>query len=93
MQGVDQTSHEPVLPLSIGVDIFRCIRRQPHKSIPILIDRHGPLLQCQKLLLHDHQTLWNMIYVEVVSELLLDDGFGVGMGGEIGLPLGLSCSP
>ena len=36
---------------------------------------------------------WNMIPVEVVSELLPGDGFRVGMVGEVGLPPGLSYSP
>jgi hypothetical protein len=27
MQGIHQTSHEPVLPFSISVDVFRCITR------------------------------------------------------------------
>jgi hypothetical protein len=31
--------------------------------------------------------------MEVVPEILLGDGSRVGMGGEVGLPLGLCCSP
>jgi hypothetical protein len=34
-----------------------------------------------------------MVPAEVVSELLAGDGFRVGMGGEVGLPPGLSYSP
>jgi hypothetical protein len=32
-----------------------------------------------------HQTCWNMILTEVISEFLSGDGVGVGVGGEIGL--------
>jgi hypothetical protein len=49
MHEVDQTSQEPVLPLSIGVDVFRGITRQLQKSVHILTDEHGSLLQCKKL--------------------------------------------
>jgi hypothetical protein len=33
-----------------------------------------------------------MVLAEIVSEFLLGDGVGVGMGGEIGLPPRLGCS-
>jgi hypothetical protein len=33
-----------------------------------------------------------MVLTEIVSEFLLSDSVGVGMGGEIGLPPRLSCS-
>jgi hypothetical protein len=33
-----------------------------------------------------------MILTKVISEFFLGDGVGVGMGGEIGLSPGLSCS-
>jgi hypothetical protein len=44
MQGINQTSHESVLPFHIGVDIFGCIARQLQKYVPVLTDRHGSLL-------------------------------------------------
>jgi hypothetical protein len=31
--------------------------------------------------------------MEIISEFLLSDGVGVGMGGEVGLPPRLSCCP
>src|SRR5688500_6107959 len=34
-----------------------------------------------------------MVLAEVVSKLLPGDSFSLGMGGEVGLPLGLSYSP
>jgi hypothetical protein len=34
-----------------------------------------------------------MILTEIISEILPSDGVGVGVGGEVGLPPGLSCSP
>jgi hypothetical protein len=34
-----------------------------------------------------------MVPAEVVPELLPGDGFRVGMGGEVSLPLGLRYSP
>jgi hypothetical protein len=34
-----------------------------------------------------------MILTEIISEFLPGDGVGVGMGGEVGLPSRLSCSP
>jgi hypothetical protein len=34
-----------------------------------------------------------MTPTKVISEFLLSDGLGVGVGGEVGLPPGLSCSP
>jgi hypothetical protein len=39
-----------------------------------------------------HQTCGNMVLAEIVSEFLLDNSVGVGMGGEIGLPPRLGCS-
>jgi hypothetical protein len=39
MQGINKTSHEPVLPFSVNVDVFRCITRQLQKSFsaPVLV--------------------------------------------------------
>jgi hypothetical protein len=34
-----------------------------------------------------------MILTEIISEFLPSDGVGVGMGGEVGVPPRLSCSP
>jgi hypothetical protein len=34
-----------------------------------------------------------MVPTEILSEFLPSDGFGVSMGGEVGLPPGLGCSP
>jgi hypothetical protein len=34
-----------------------------------------------------------MVATEVIPELLPSDGFRVGMGGEVGLPPRLCCSP
>jgi hypothetical protein len=63
------------------------------KPVSVLTARHRPLLERQELLLlHCHQTCWNMILTEIVSEFLLGDSVGVGMGGEVGLPPRLSCS-
>ena len=31
--------------------------------------------------------------MEIISEFLSSDDIGVGVGGEVGLPPGLSCSP
>jgi hypothetical protein len=74
----------PDMPLVISVDIFKCIARKLQKFIPILTDRQGPLLECQKFFLpHYHQTFWNVILAKVVSELLPGDSFRVGMGGEV----------
>jgi hypothetical protein len=90
---VNQTSQETVLPLGICVNILGCITRQLKKLVPVLTNRHGTLLQCQKFLLpHDHQSFRHMITMEVVPELLPGDSFGVGIGGEVGLPPGLCCS-
>jgi hypothetical protein len=67
---------------------------QLQKPVSVLTDRHRPLLERQKLLLlHCHQTCWNMILTEIVSEFLPSDSVGVGVGGEVGLPLRLCCSP
>jgi hypothetical protein len=83
-----------ILPLGIYVDIFRSIAGQLHKPVSVLTDRHGPLLERQKFLfLHCHQTCWNMVLTKIISEFLLGDSVGVGMGGEVGLPPRLSCSP
>jgi hypothetical protein len=53
IQGINQTSHESILPFYVGVDIFGCIARQLQKFVTVLTDEHGSLLQCQKLL-HYH---------------------------------------
>jgi hypothetical protein len=82
-----------ILPLGIYADIFRSIAGQLQKLVSILTDRHGPLLEHQKfLLLHCHQTSWNMILTEIISEFLSSDSVGVGVGGEVGLPPRLGCS-
>jgi hypothetical protein len=66
---------------------------QLQKPVLVLTDRHGPLLERQKLLLlYCHQTCWNMIQMEIVSEFLPCDSVGVGVGGEVGLPPRLGCS-
>jgi hypothetical protein len=93
VQGIHQTPHEPVLPFSISVDIFRCITRQLQKLVSVFTNRQGSLLQSQKLLLHDHQSLWYMVPAETLAELFPGDGFGVSMGSEVGLPPGLGYSP
>jgi hypothetical protein len=47
-----------------------------------------PLLEHQELLLlYCHQTYGNMILAEIASEFLPGDSVGVGVDGEIGLPL------
>jgi hypothetical protein len=52
------------------------------------------LLQGEKFLLpHYHQSLGHMVATELVPELLPSNGFKVGMGGEVGLPPRLCCSP
>jgi hypothetical protein len=57
------------------------------KPVSVLTDRHRPLLERQELLLlHCHQTCYNMILKEIISEFLSSDGVGVGVGGEVGLP-------
>jgi hypothetical protein len=62
-------------------------------SLYSLTDK-GALLQCQEFFLPlYHQTFWNVVLAEVVSELLPGDSFGVSMSGEVGLPPRLSCSP
>jgi hypothetical protein len=86
MQRVDQASQETIPPLGVGVDIFRSIARQLPKPVSILTDRHWPLLECQELLLHCHQTCRNMVLTEVISEFFPGDSVGVGMGGEVRLP-------
>jgi hypothetical protein len=93
LQRVDQASQEMILPLGVGVDIFRSIVRQLQKLVLILTDRHRPMFECQELLLlHYHQACWNMVLMEIFSEFLLGDGVDVGMGGEIGLSPRLGCS-
>jgi hypothetical protein len=94
VEGVNQSSQEVVLPFGIRVDIFWGITRQLQKLIPVLADRQGTLLQREKLLLpHYHQSLGHMVATEVIPELFPSDGFRVGMGGEVGLPPRLCCSP
>jgi hypothetical protein len=93
-EGINQSSQEAVLSLGIRVDILRGITRQMQKLVPVLADRQGTLLQGEKLLLpHYHQSVGHMVATEVIPELLPSDGFRVGMGGEVGLPLRLCCSP
>ena len=83
-----------ILPLGIYVDIFRSIAGQLQKPVSVLTNRHEPLLERQELLfLHCHQTCWNMILTKIISEFLPGDGVGIGVGGEVGLPPRLSCSP
>jgi hypothetical protein len=93
LQRINQASQEMILPLGIGVDIFRSIAGQLQKHVSVLTDRHRPLLECQELLLlHCHQTCGNMVLAEIVSEFLPSNSVGVGMGGEIRLPPRLGCS-
>jgi hypothetical protein len=40
LQRVDQASQELILPLGVGVDIFRSIARQLQKPVSILTNRH-----------------------------------------------------
>jgi hypothetical protein len=82
-----------VLHLGIRVDIFWGITRQLQKLIHVLTDRHGALLQSEKLLPHYHQSLGHMVATEVIPELLTSDGVRVGMGGEVKLTPRLCCSP
>jgi hypothetical protein len=94
MEGIDQSSQEAVLPLGICVDILWGITRQLQKLVPVLTDGQGTLLQGEKFLLpHYHQSLGHMVATEIVPELLPSNGFRVGMGGEVGLPPRLCCSP
>jgi hypothetical protein len=94
VQGIDYASQEMILPFGICVDIFRSIAGQLQKPVSVLIDGHGPLLERQKFLfLHCHQTCWNMILTKIISEFLPGDGVGVGVGGEVGFPPRLGCSP
>jgi hypothetical protein len=82
-----------ILSLGICVDIFTSILGQLQKPVSVLTDRHGPLLERQKfLLLHCHQTCWNMKLTKIISEFLPSDSVAVGVGGEVGLPPRLSCS-
>jgi hypothetical protein len=94
MERINQSSQEAVLPLGIRVVILWGITRQLQKLVPVLADGQGTLLQSEKLfLLHYHQSLRHMVAMEVIPELLPSDGFRVGMGGEVGLPPRLCCSP
>jgi hypothetical protein len=94
VEGINQSSQEAVLSLGIRVDILWGITRQLQKLVPVLADGHGTLLQGEKLLLpHYHQSLGHMVATEVIPKLLPSDGFRVGMGGEVGLPPRLCCSP
>jgi hypothetical protein len=40
LQRVDQASQETILPLGVGVDIFRSIARQLQKPVSVLTNRH-----------------------------------------------------
>jgi hypothetical protein len=40
LQRVDQASQEMILPLGVGVDIFRSIARQLQKLVSVLTNRH-----------------------------------------------------
>jgi hypothetical protein len=94
VEGINQSSQEVVLYLGIRVDIFWGITWQLQKLDLVLTDGHGTLLQGEKLLLpHYHQSLGHMVAAEVIPELLLGDGFRVGMGGQVRLPPRLCCSP
>jgi hypothetical protein len=94
VEGINQSSQEAVLPLGIHVDILWGITRQLQKLIPVLTYRQGTLLQGEKLLLpHYHQSLGHMVVMEVFPEIFPNDGFRVGMGGEVRLPPRLGCSP
>jgi hypothetical protein len=94
MEGINQSSQKAVLPLGICVDILWRVTRQLQKLVPILTDGQGTLLQDEKLLLpHYHQSFGHMVATEVIPKLLPSDGFRVGMGGEVGLPPRLCCSP
>jgi hypothetical protein len=94
MEGIDQSSQEAVLPFGICVDILWGITQQLQILDPVLADGQGTLLQGEKILLpHYHQSLGHMVATEVIPELLPSDGFRVGMGGEVGLPPRLCCSP
>jgi hypothetical protein len=94
VEGINQSSQKAVLLLGIYVDILWGITRQLQKLILVLTDRQGTLLQGEKLLLpHYNQSLRHMVATEVVPKLLSSNGFRVGMGGEVGLPPRLCCSP
>jgi hypothetical protein len=45
LQRVDQASQESILPLSVGVDIFRSIAGQLQKLVSVFTDRHRSLLE------------------------------------------------
>jgi hypothetical protein len=51
VEGIDQSSQEAVLPLSIRVDILCGITQQLQKLVPVLADGQGTLLHGKKLLL------------------------------------------
>jgi hypothetical protein len=71
VEGINQSSQEAILPLSICVDILWGITRQLQKLVPVLADGQGTLLQGEKLLLpHYHQSLRHMVATEVIPELL-----------------------
>jgi hypothetical protein len=94
MVGINQSSQKVVLPLGICVDILWGITRQLQKLVPVLADGQGTLLQGENLLLpHYHLSLGHMVATKVVPKLLPSDSFRVGMGGEVGLPPRLCCSP
>jgi hypothetical protein len=94
VEGINQYSQEALLSLGIRVDILWGITRQLQKLVPVLTDGQGTLLQGKKFLLpHYHQSLGHMVAMEVIPELLPSDGFRVGMGGKVGLPPRLCCSP
>jgi hypothetical protein len=77
LKGVNQTSQESVLPLGISVDILERIARQLQKLVPVLTNKQGTLLQCQKIFLpHYHQSFRHMVPTEVVPKLLPGDGSG-----------------
>jgi hypothetical protein len=46
VKGISQTSQKAVLPLSIRIDILRCITWQLQKLVLVLTDRQWTLLQC-----------------------------------------------
>jgi hypothetical protein len=94
VEGINQSSQEAILPLGICVDILGGITRQLQKLVPVLTDGQGTLLEGEKLFLpHYHQSLGDMVAMEVIPELLPCNGFRVGMGSEVGLPPRLCCSP
>jgi hypothetical protein len=92
VKGINQSSQEMVLPLSISIDIFWRITWQLQELVHVFTDGQRTLLQGLKLLLpYYHQSLWHMVATEVVPEFFLGDGFRVGMGGEVRLSPRLCC--